>query len=119
MNRLQKKRINQIQRKNRIRAKLHGTIERPRMSVTISNQHISVQLIDDDGHNTLASATTVGHGAKLTGSKTDKAAQIGKEIAAKAKKKKIKAVVLDRNGRLYHGRVKALAEAARQEGLTF
>ncbi len=119
MNRLEKKRINQRQRKNRIRAKISGTKQRPRMSIVISSLHISVQLIDDDAHHTLAAATTIGHGAKLSGTRTEKAAHIGKEIAKKAKKLKIDTVVLDRNGRMYHGRVKALAEAAREEGLKF
>ena len=104
-------------RKNRVRAKVSGTAERPRLSVTISNTHISAQLIDDVKQHTLAAATTVGTKAK--GSMTEKAAIVGAEIAKKAKKNKVSAVVFDRNGRQYAGRLKALADAARQEGLEF
>jgi large subunit ribosomal protein L18 len=74
-------------------------------------------LIDDDKSATIASATTVGK--KFSGTMTEKAVLIGKEIAANAKKAKVKKVVFDRNGRIYHGRVKALADAARAEGLEF
>lgn len=87
------------------------------MSVTISNLHVSVQLIDDTKGRTIASATTVG--AKATGTMTEKAAAIGTEIAKKAKKAKITSVVFDRNGRQYAGRLHALADAARKEGLEF
>ncbi len=87
------------------------------MTVTISNMHISAQLIDDEAHKTLASATTVG--GKAVGTMTEKAAVVGTDIAKKAKKAKINAVVFDRNGRQYAGRLKALADAARNEGLEF
>ena len=83
----------------------------------ISNTHISAQLIDDVKQHTLAAATTVGTKAK--GSMSEKAAIVGAEIAKKAKKNKVSAVVFDRNGRQYAGRLKALADAARQEGLEF
>lgn len=106
-----------VYRANRTRAKLHGTAERPRLTVHISNQHIAAQIIDDDKQTTLAYATTVG--SKLTGSKTEKATAIGKDIAAKAKKAKISKVVFDRGARLYAGRLSALADAARKEGLEF
>ena len=109
--------MNSAFRANRTRAKIHGTAERPRLSVHISNQHITAQIINDDESKTLAYATTVG--SKITGSKTDKATEIGKEIAAKAKKAKIKAVVFDRGSKLYAGRMAALADAARKEGLEF
>jgi len=112
-----KKLLNRQLRKNRVRAKVSGTAERPRLSVTISNTHISAQLIDDVKQHTLAAATTVGTKAK--GSMSEKAAIVGTEIAKKAKKSKISAVVFDRNGRQYAGRLKALADAARQEGLEF
>jgi large subunit ribosomal protein L18 len=85
--------------------------------VHISNQHITAQIIDDDKSATLAYATTVG--SKITGTKTEKAAAIGKEIADKAKKAKIKTVVFDRGAKLYAGRLSALADAARKEGLEF
>lgn len=112
-----KKLLNRQLRKNRVRAKISGTAERPRLSVTISNTHVSAQLIDDTKQHTVAYATTVGTKAK--GTMTEKAAQVGVDIAKKAKKAKINAVVFDRNGRQYAGRLKALAEAARKEGLEF
>lgn len=105
-------------RKSRIRSHLAGTTERPRLSVTISNIHVTAQLINDETHTTIAYASTVGN-AKAVGTLTVKAAAIGQEIAKKAKAAKITKVVFDRNGRLYHGRVKALADAARAEGLEF
>ena len=104
-------------RAKRTRAKIHGTAERPRLSVNFSNLHITAQIIDDDKGVTLAYATTVGQ--KLTGTKTEKAAEIGKQIAAKAKKAKISKVVFDRGSKLYAGRMSALADAARKEGLEF
>ncbi|AHB42616.1 50S ribosomal protein L18 [Candidatus Saccharibacteria bacterium RAAC3_TM7_1] len=117
MDNLKKKLLNKNLRKNRVRAKVTGTAERPRLSVTISNLHVSAQLIDDVKSATIASATTVGK--KATGTMTEKAATIGTEIAKKAVKGKIKSVVFDRNGRQYAGRLKALADAARKEGLEF
>ena len=104
-------------RANRTRSKIHGTAERPRLTVHISNYHITAQVIDDDKQATLAYATTVGSKAK--GTMTEKAAAIGKEIADKAKKAKVKKVVFDRGSKLYAGRMSALAEAARKEGLEF
>lgn len=115
---LAKKLLNQSLRKGRVRAKVSGTAERPRLSVTISNLHISAQLIDDAAGKTLASATTVGAKA-LKGTMTEKAAVIGTDIAKKAVKAKITSVVFDRNGRRYAGRLSALADAARKEGLEF
>ena len=106
-----------IYRKNRTRAKIHGTAARPRLAVHISNQHIVAQLIDDDAMKTLAYATTVG--SDLKGTKTEKAAKIGQEIAEKAKKAKVKTVVFDRGSKLYAKRMSALADAARKEGLEF
>jgi len=106
-----------IYRANRTRAKIHGTAERPRLTVHISNMHITAQVIDDDKKTTLAYATTVGQ--KLTGTKTEKAAKIGKEIAEKAKKAKVKKVVFDRGSLIYAGRLSALADSARKEGLEF
>ncbi|MBR0431265.1 50S ribosomal protein L18 [Candidatus Saccharibacteria bacterium] len=104
-------------RAKRTRAKIHGTAERPRLAVYFSNQHIIAQIIDDDKGATLVYATTVG--SKMTGTKTEKAAKIGTEIAKKAKTAKISKVVFDRGSKLYAGRMSALAEAARQEGLEF
>jgi large subunit ribosomal protein L18 len=109
---------NRAQRQSRIRSVVSGTPERPRLSVYVSNLHVTAQLIDDVGHRSLAYVTTVGQKA-ATGTMTEKAAWVGTEIAAKAKAAKIKTVVFDRGGKLYHGRVAALAEAARKAGLEF
>jgi len=117
MSNLQKKLLNLGLRKSRIRAKISGTAERPRLSVSISNKHVSAQIIDDVKQITLVASTTVG--TKQTGSITEQAVFIGTDIAKKAKKAKINAVVFDRNGRLYAGRLSAFAEAARKEGLGF
>lgn len=106
-----------LQRAKRTRAKIHGTSERPRLTVHISNLHITAQLINDDTHSTVAYATTIG--SKLTGTKTEKAAAIGKLIAEKSKKAKVSKVVFDRGSKLYAGRMSALADAARKEGLEF
>ena len=109
--------MNKVFRANSTRAKIHGTAERPRLSVHFSNLHITAQIIDDDKKVTLAYVTTVG--SKMTGTKTEKAAKIGAEIAKKAKAAKISKVVFDRGAKLYAGRMHALAEAARKEGLEF
>ena len=118
MNERTKKMTNRSQRAHRVRATVSGTTERPRLAVRISNLHISAQVIDDTAHKTLASATTVG--AKASGkTMTEKSALLGAEIAKKAKAAKVQKVVLDRGSKLYHGRVKAFADAARAEGLEF
>lgn len=109
--------MNKIFRANRTRAKIHGTAERPRLTVHISNLNITAQVIDDDKQATLAYATTVGK--KLKGTKSEKAAEIGAEIAKAAKKANINKVVFDRGSKLYARRMSALAEAARKEGLEF
>lgn len=107
-----------ILRHKRIRAKISGAKECPRMNVFRSNNQIFVQLIDDLNGHTLASSSSVELKIK-NGSNIEGAAAVGKDIAEKAKKLKIKKVVFDRGGYLYHGRVKALAEAARAAGLEF
>lgn len=112
-----KKHLNRSLRAARVRAKVSGTAERPRLTVTISNTHVSAQIIDDVKQHTLAAATTVG--AKQTGTLTEQAAWVGTEIAKKAKKAKITTIVFDRNGRKYAQRLSALADAARKEGLEF
>ena len=117
MSRLVSKMKNSVRRANRVRTVVRGTSERPRLSVHISNLHIYAQIIDDEKHITLAQATTVGQKAK--GTRSEQAALVGSDIAKKAQAKKIKKVAFDRGPRLYHGRVKALAEAARKEGLEF
>jgi large subunit ribosomal protein L18 len=118
MGNLAKKMQSRALRKARIRAVVHGTTERPRLTVTISNLHVTAQIIDDSAHKTLAYSTTDGQ-KKLTGTMTEKAAWVGTEVAKKAKAAKVPQVAFDRNGRIYHGRVKALADAARAGGLEF
>lgn len=117
MNRLTSKRTNSQRRQNRVRTTVRNNSDRPRLSVFISNRHISAQIIDDTKHATLVAASTVGK--KASGTLSEQAAQIGEELAKQAKAKKIKAVVFDRGPKLYHGRVKALADAARAGGLEF
>jgi large subunit ribosomal protein L18 len=109
---------NRARRKNRIRSVVTGTAKRPRLSVHISNLHVTAQLIDDASHKTLGHVTTAGQ-KTATGSLTDKAVWVGEEIAKQAKALKVKNVVFDRGGKLYHGRVAALADAARKAGLEF
>lgn len=118
MNILAKKLHNRQQRKGRIRSVIIGTATRPRLSVFISNTHITAQLIDDDSHKTLGYVSTVGQKA-LKGTMTEKAVWVGTEIGKQAKTAKVKTVVFDRGGKLYHGRVAALADAARKSGLEF
>jgi large subunit ribosomal protein L18 len=108
-------------RRNRIRMRIRKTIvgsaERPRMSVFRSNKSIYVQLIDDQAGHTLLAATSTEASGDNKMSKIDQAKFVGKQIASKAKEAGITAVVFDRGGYLYHGRIKALAEAAREGGL--
>lgn len=103
--------------KRRIRKSVSGTSSRPRLTVYRSNKQIYAQLIDDVSGKTLASASSEKNEAAQKVAKTEQAGIVGKEIAEKAKKAGIETVVFDRNGYLYHGRVKALAEAAREGGL--
>ncbi len=107
--------------KYRIRKKINGTNEKPRLSVFRSNVNISVQLIDDINGRTLVAASSLNKEiAEKTGiNKIEKAKLVGKLIAENAKKAGIETVVFDRNGYLYHGRVKALADSAREGGLKF
>lgn len=119
--------INKISRNNarkarhsRIRTNLSGTKEMPRMSVFRSNKQISVQLIDDENGVTLVGASSLDKDLNITnGSNVEAAKLVGESIAKKAKEAKIKTVVFDRGGYLYHGRVEALADAARENGLEF
>ncbi len=106
----------------RVRKKIHGTAERPRLNVYRSLNNIFAQIIDDDRGETLVAASTLSpelKGSLSSGGNVEGAAAVGKLIAAKAREKGITKVVFDRAGYIYHGRVKALAEAAREGGLEF
>lgn len=118
MNRLTKKTKARSLRQHRVRARIHGTPERPRLSVHFSNHHITAQLIDDDSMKTLVYVSTVGS-TDAAGTMSAKAAWVGERIASQAKRAKLSKVVFDRGPKLYHGRVKALADAAREKGLEF
>jgi len=106
-------------RHRRVRRKISGTGERPRLVVFRSNRGIAAQLVDDLEGNTLASANHLGLKKTFKGAKTEQAAEVGRLLAANAKKAGIETVVFDRGGYLYHGRVKALADGAREGGLRF
>ena len=106
-------------RHRRVRRKIFGTAERPRLVVFRSNQGIEAQLVDDVGGKTLAAASWLGLKKSFKGKKTEQAAEVGKLLAQNAKKADIEEAVFDRGGYLYHGRVKALAESAREGGLKF
>jgi large subunit ribosomal protein L18 len=108
-----------LRRHRRVRKNVHGTAERPRLAVFRSNKGISAQLIDDLSGKTLAAASWQGLAKSFKGSKTEQAAEVGKKLAAAAKSAGIETVVFDRGGYLYHGRVKALADGAREGGLVF
>jgi large subunit ribosomal protein L18 len=112
------KREARIRRHRRVRSKVAGTAERPRLVVFRSNRGIFAQLVDDGSGRTLVSASWTSLGDS-SGSKTDQAREVGKALAAAAKKAGIERCVFDRGGYLYHGRVKALAEGAREGGLQF
>jgi large subunit ribosomal protein L18 len=106
-------------RHRRVRGKLFGTAERPRLVVFRSNRGIEAQLVDDLDGKTLAAASWLQLKKGFKGSKTEQAAEVGKLLAQKAKQANVETVVFDRGGYLYHGRVKALADAAREGGLKF
>lgn len=109
-------------RHRRVRGKISGTPERPRLCVTRSNSNIYAQVIDDVSHTTICGVSTLGLEFKATGKKggtVEGAAEIGTIIGKMAQEKGVTKVVFDRGGHLYHGRVKALADAAREAGLVF
>jgi large subunit ribosomal protein L18 len=106
-------------RHKRVRGKIFGTAERPRLVVFRSNSGIEAQLVDDAEGKTIAAAGWLQLKKSFKGNKTQQAAEVGKLLAEKAKQAEVEQVVFDRGGYLYHGRVKALAEAAREGGLKF
>lgn len=120
MKRIIEKRLRKERRKKRVRKKIYGTPDRPRLSVFRSNRHIYAQIIDDTVGHTLASACSMEKEVDTAGkTKTEVAREVGLLLARRAREKGIEKVVFDRGGNLYHGRVKALAEGAREGGLVF
>jgi large subunit ribosomal protein L18 len=108
-----------LRRHRRVRGKISGTVARPRVSIFRSNRGIFAQLVDDEAGKTLAAAGWNDLPKSFKGDKTEQAAEVGKRLAAAATKAGIETVVFDRSGYLYHGRVKALADGAREGGLKF
>ena len=111
------RKMSRQRRHRRVRVHVIGTPERPRLAVFRSLNHIYVQLIDDSAHKTLVAASTID--MKVKGNGVEQAVKVGQAIATKAKAAGIKSAVFDRGGFLYHGRIKALADAAREAGLEF
>ena len=108
-----------LRRHRRVRGKVRGTAERPRLAVFRSNRGVFAQLVDDAAGKTIAAASWVNLPKSFKGDKTEQAVEVGKRLAEAAKKAGVEGVVFDRGGYLYHGRVKALAEGAREGGLNF
>jgi large subunit ribosomal protein L18 len=113
------KTVARSRRHRRVRGRVSGTAERPRLAVFRSNAGIYAQLVDDLEARTLASASSLGLPKSFKGTKSEQAAEVGKRLAAAGKKAGVERVVFDRGGYLYHGRVKALADGAREGGLQF
>ena len=122
MDKSKRKQNSHLRRKRRVRRKISGTTQRPRLSVNRSLKHIYAQIIDDENGKTLAHASSLSPEVRdnaTEGGKIQVAKDVGQLIAQKAKEQQIEGVVFDRSGNLYHGRIKALAEAAREGGLKF
>ncbi len=113
------KNAQRLRRHKRVRGKISGTAERPRLNVFRSDAHIYAQVIDDSTGHTLASASSLEKGFEGLGSNCEAAKKVGQAIAERAKAKGVTTVVFDRGGYVYHGRVQALAEGAREGGLEF
>ena len=115
-----RRRVSKTRRHFRVRRKVSGTAERPRLSVTRSSRHIVAQLVDDLAGKTIASASTLEADVRaMDGDKKARAAQVGKLVADRAKNAGVSKIVFDRGGNDYHGRIAALADAAREAGLEF
>jgi len=120
MNKLAMKKAREFRRKMRVKRKLKTSTEKPRLCITKSNKNIIVQIIDDTRHHTLVAASTIDKDFPMRNKNNIKSAkELGKIIAQRAAQKGIKKLVFDRNGNIYHGRVKAFADAARESGLEF
>jgi large subunit ribosomal protein L18 len=112
------KRLHRVRRHQRVRRRVSGSSERPRLAVYRSNRHIYAQLIDDVAARTVAAASDMESGVSADGNKTAKAKAVGQELARRAREAGVERAVFDRGGRLYQGRVAAVAEGAREGGLT-
>jgi large subunit ribosomal protein L18 len=119
MKRLNKKQERRLRRKKRIRKSISGTEERPRVSVFKSNKNIYVQVIDDKKGHTIISISTLEDGMKELNNRSEDAFKLGENLGKRLKEKKIERIVFDRNGRLYHGVIKALADGTRKAGIKF
>lgn len=119
MNEVKKRAINRKHRATKVRAKVSGTADKPRLIVNVTNSNVHAQVINDVEGKTLASSTSQNVKELDSKSLSEKASWVGADVAKKAKAAKIKAVVFDRSHKMYHGRVKAAADAARKEGLEF
>ena len=119
MSSAKQKRDARLRRHTRVRKHLRGTLERPRLAVFRSNRHISAQVIDDRAGSTLAAASTLESGLREGSSNKEAAAKVGRLVAERAREAGVEQVVFDRGGFLYHGRVAAVAEGAREAGLEF
>jgi len=108
-----------LRRHRRVRGKIRGSADRPRLAVFRSNRGIFAQLVDDETGRTIAASSWLDLGEKFSGDKTAQAAEVGKRLAASAREAGVDGAVFDRGGYLFHGRVKALAEGAREGGLRF
>ena len=118
MDKVKQRRIHKLKRKRRIRKKIFGTADRPRLSVFRSASHVYCQVIDDNAGKTLVSASSFNKGEKKRAN-LDVCSEIGQLVAKRCKEKDIGSVVFDKNGNVYHGRVKAVADGAREGGLKF
>jgi len=119
MDRIEQKQAKRLQRKKHVRRKISGTAERPRLTVFKSNKNLSLQVIDDIKGHTIVSASTLEKDLAAVKVNVEGGAQLGKIIGERMKKAGISTIVFDRNGYMYHGVVKAIAEAARAEGIQF
>ena len=119
MNISEKRRTTAAKRKRRVRKKISGTAEKPRLNLFRSSRHVYAQVIDDSAHSTLASVSSFGKDAKVESSNAENCAKLGKILAEACLAKGIKAVCFDKGSSKYHGRVKAFADAAREAGLNF
>ncbi len=119
MDRIKEKQVKRLQRKRHVRKRISGTAERPRLTVFKSNKNLSIQVIDDIKGSTLVSASTLEKDLSSVKTTVEGGTQLGKVIGERMKAAGISTIVFDRNGYMYHGVVKAIAEAARAEGIQF